>query len=301
MHSAPKQLPVPATRTLCWRPSTLERSREENESIMRQRSILIDGLTIEILDSEGEGLPVFACHGNSSAADSFAGLHNSPLGSRYRNMAISLPGHGASSGYAENESEPGYSIEMLGRLLAKVIEAQECKPYVLIGHSLGGHALLEALDHFHGAAGMMLICAPPIAHEVLGQAFQPDPSAGQLFKEGLSEAEALRLAACFCAGRDKDLLQPMPQRILRTAPGSARRSAPAWLQANSVTSGRSWTPRRSRSPCLPGLRIDSSVQTTSLPSSPTSGGAAGQSGTMVAAMCRTWRPPSASSKCSPNS
>jgi len=186
---------------------------------MRQRSILIDGLTIEILDSEGEGLPVFACHGNSSAADSFAGLLNSPLGSRYRIMAISLPGHGASSGYAENESEPGYSIEMLGRLLAKVIEAQECKPYVLIGHSLGGHALLEALDHFHGAAGMMLICAPPIAHEVLGQAFQPDPSDGLLFKEGLSEAEALRLAACFSAGRDNDLLQPMTQRILRTAPG----------------------------------------------------------------------------------
>src|SRR3569832_434371 len=145
MHSAPKQLPVPATRTLCWRPSTLERSREENESIMRHRSILIDGLPIEILDSEGEGLPVFACHGNSSAADSFAGLLNSPLGSRYRIMAISLPGHGASSGYAENESEPGYSIEMLGRLLAKVLEAQVCLFFVLFGFCLGGFVLFVVL------------------------------------------------------------------------------------------------------------------------------------------------------------
>ena len=38
---------------------------------MRQRELIIDGLAIELLDSEGDGLPVFVCHGNSSAADSF--------------------------------------------------------------------------------------------------------------------------------------------------------------------------------------------------------------------------------------
>ena len=185
---------------------------------MRQRELIIDGLAIELLDSEGDGLPVFVCHGNSSAADSFAGLLDSPLGRRHRIIAISLPGHGASGAYAGDRAELGYSIEMLGHLLAQVIEAHACTPYVLVGHSLGGHALLEALDRFDGAAGLMLVSAPPIAHAVLGAAFQPDPSAGLLFQATLDDTEAYRLAACFTAGTDEDLLQPMARRIRRTAP-----------------------------------------------------------------------------------
>ena len=113
---------------------------------MKQLCKDIGGLQIECLISSGDSNPIFIFHGNSSCAAAYEGLLNSRLGKQYKIIAVSFPGHGASSYFQNN---PDYvSIAMLGQLTAKVIQAFDPSSYLLIGQSLGGHALLESL-HLH--------------------------------------------------------------------------------------------------------------------------------------------------------
>jgi pimeloyl-ACP methyl ester carboxylesterase len=185
---------------------------------IRERDISVDGVRFEVIESSGTGLPLFAFHGNSSAADSFCALIDSDMGQRHKIIAISLPGHGGSEALSEADASDGYAIENLGRLLARAVASYDYPSYVLLGHSLGGHALLEGLDFFGGAVGLMLVSAPPITVDVLQAAFRPDPSDGLLFRDVLSPDEARSLAACFTASTDPALLNALVRRIQQTDP-----------------------------------------------------------------------------------
>ncbi|NRR33516.1 alpha/beta hydrolase [Oxalobacteraceae bacterium] len=158
------------------------------------RSLRIDGLELEILESSGGGIPLFLFHGNSSAASSFETLLASPLGQRQRMIALSFPGHGKS---APANDDARYSIAALGALAARVVAATGAPRYYLLGQSVGGHALLEALDQFPGALGLVLVSAPPISLDTLAQAFRPDPVDGCLFKADLSPAQLALLGESF--------------------------------------------------------------------------------------------------------
>jgi pimeloyl-ACP methyl ester carboxylesterase len=162
---------------------------------MLTRTIAIQGHSIELVESSGSGEPLIVLHGNSSAADSFAGLLASPLGAARKLVSISLPGHGGSSGLSQGSDD--ISIEDIGRIAASIVKELDYARYWLLGASLGGHAILEALPAFSGARGLALVSAPPISLERAGAAFAPDPSGGLLFKGALDEREQERLARCF--------------------------------------------------------------------------------------------------------
>jgi pimeloyl-ACP methyl ester carboxylesterase len=166
-------------------------------STPRSRHIDIDRLRLEVRESEGAGMPIFLFHGNSGAANSFDAILKGPLGRRRRMIAVSLPGHGGSGPAPDTAS---YRIRELGLVAARLVESWGESRYVLVGQSLGGHALLEALDAFPGAAGLVLISSPPISMETLARAFLPDPSNGCLFKASLDEAELRLLQSCFTNG-----------------------------------------------------------------------------------------------------
>lgn len=181
-----------------------------------KRILDIDGIPTEVLESGGQGDPIFIFHGNSSAADSFRRLMDGALGQRHRIVAVSFPGHGGSA--QASEPEAMYSIQMLGRFASQVVRAHGAARYWLVGQSMGGHALMESIDRFPGAQGLLLISSPPVSLATLGEAFRPDPSAGCLFKGELTEDEIALLVRCFgekLPGPDQALLA---HNIKRTDP-----------------------------------------------------------------------------------
>jgi pimeloyl-ACP methyl ester carboxylesterase len=162
---------------------------------MNHRIIRLGARTIELVESQGAGVPIILCHGNSGAANGWSQLLRSPLGQRYRMIALSFPGHGTSS--PAYDPAAAYTIESLGRLVADVVRHLELSHYWLVGHALGGHAILEALDRFPDALGVMLVSAPPLSLDTLDKAFLPDPTDGRLFKGKLTVKEACMVASCF--------------------------------------------------------------------------------------------------------
>lgn len=152
----------------------------------------VAGHRLEVLQSPGTGCPVFLFHGNSSGAQIFSELLCSPLGKEYRLVACSLPGHGASR-WSEMPAED-YSVPSLGKLLSAFVRSFRAPGYWLIGHSLGAHAIYEAMDAFDGVLGMIAVSAPPINSGLLANAFLPDPCNGAIFRRELQPVEIDALA-----------------------------------------------------------------------------------------------------------
>jgi pimeloyl-ACP methyl ester carboxylesterase len=183
---------------------------------MKQRRLTIENLNIEVLESNGKGTPIFLFHGNSSAANSYENILESAHFQNHSIIAVSFPGHGNS----DVSSDPSffYTIEMLGKIAAKVVDYYNFQHYWLVGHSLGGHAILEVLDEFPGALGLVLISAPPMSPSSLGEAFKPDPVAGCLFKGILKKNEMKHMASCLVNRQDKKIIDGMVVNIRNTDP-----------------------------------------------------------------------------------
>jgi len=182
---------------------------------MLKRTLELDGRAIEILESQGRGDPLYLIHGNSSAANVFEALLRGPLGKEKKLIAFSLPGHGGS---APLEARDRISIEEIGRVAGRVVRELGYARYWLLGASLGGHAVLEALEEFPGVLGVILVSAPPISVATIGAAFHADPSGGLLFKGALDDAEVQQLASCFVAPELADASTLVSSNIRRTDP-----------------------------------------------------------------------------------
>ncbi len=112
-------------------------------------------------ESPGAGRPILLVHGNSSSSRIWQKQLQGPLGTKYRLIAIDLPGHGASSPAANPEQDysgPGYSA-----CVAAIARELGLKGAVVVGWSLGGHAVLNAATSLPMAAGLMIFGTPPIS------------------------------------------------------------------------------------------------------------------------------------------
>lgn len=174
----------------------------------------VDGLRIECLVSAGISDPVFIFHGNSSEASAYEALLNSDIGKKYQLIAVSFPGHGESSYYT---NEPDYvSIAMLGQFTAKLVQQFNPQRYLLIGQSLGGHALLEALHLHPNAAGLCLVSAPPFSLSTISKVFREDPTGGLLFSNELDEAGVERFADAFIHNPNPEIKNSLKESIRKT-------------------------------------------------------------------------------------
>ncbi|QUQ63639.1 alpha/beta fold hydrolase [Kutzneria sp. CA-103260] len=148
------------------------------------------GFELAYRSSAGTGRTVVLVHGNSSSSAVWQGVLDGPFGSRFRCLAVDLPGHGASPRVA------GYSLPVYASALADFVP----KDAVVVGWSLGGHAVLHAARSLDHAAGFVIFGTPPIATAAsLAEAFLPNPAFNVGFQGEVSTDDAIAYANAMLA------------------------------------------------------------------------------------------------------
>ncbi len=161
---------------------------------MEPKSIQLGTARLAYYESAGRGPAVVFIHGNSFSGLAFSRQFESPLGEKYRLVAIDLPGHGASA-WAE---DPGarYTMAAYAEVLSAAAGKLGLDDGVFVGWSLGGHIVLEASGALKKARGFMVFGAPPIGFPApLEEAFLPNPATPAFFKSELSDEEVRAMAA----------------------------------------------------------------------------------------------------------
>jgi pimeloyl-ACP methyl ester carboxylesterase len=130
--------------------------------------------SIAFIDTAGTGVPVVMIHANSVCKESFKPQISALAGLR-RVIAFDLPGHGASGNAVDPRrtySIPGYADALLEALKGLSVDR-----FVAVGHSLGGHVVLEMLAKEASVDGALIFGTPPIANNLDGlqAGFKPTP------------------------------------------------------------------------------------------------------------------------------
>jgi pimeloyl-ACP methyl ester carboxylesterase len=98
-------------------------------------------------------------HGNSSSHRFWSPLLQGKLKTYYNFLTFDLPGHGQSP--AAEDAALTYSLPSYVEILKDVLKSYNLKHYYIFGHSLGGHVVLEALEHLDNCMGAMIMGTPP--------------------------------------------------------------------------------------------------------------------------------------------
>lgn len=181
--------------------------------------------------SGGTGRPVVFVHGNSSSSRVWQPLLEGAFGARYRCLAVDLPGHGEAPPAADPDD---YSVPGFAAAVTALAREEGLHEAVLVGWSLGGHAVLEAAGALgDAAAGFVVFGTPPVRDGAsFAQAYLPDSPLGIGFQETISAGEARTYAAGLLAPQSAVPLEPLVADILGTDP--AVRSG----VARSIAEGR---------------------------------------------------------------
>lgn len=158
-----------------------------------RRTIRTDFGDIAVLESSGTGMPVLMIHGNSSCKAVFRHQFESPAATRFRMIAIDLPGHGESG---DAPGENAYTLPFYADAALHVLDVMGAPEAAVLGWSLGGHIGLEMLARRPRLGGLMIVGTPPYGHGFLGmmRAFQVNLSLLLATRARLSAAEARRFA-----------------------------------------------------------------------------------------------------------
>lgn len=155
-------------------------------------NLIVNQQPVTVYDSGITGPAVVFLHGNSHHGGTFRPLLHVLPEENYRVILIDLPGHGASS--AAVDPDWAYNIPGYADTLVEIVRELGVEDAVFIGHSLGGHVIMEALPSLNHARGALLMGAPPVSSPAdVGEAFLPNPAAQAFFKENMTSEEAIGL------------------------------------------------------------------------------------------------------------
>lgn len=150
-----------------------------------------DGISISYFDTgkPNDGRPTLCFfHGNSSSKQSFENQFKGILKDRYRLVAFDLPGQGESQW--TSSSEAPYQLNHLLKIIDQVTYQLGCSDGILIGHSLGGHLLLQSALKCNKFKGMVLFGTPPLTNPPnFMEGFFPTEAVSSFFKKDLTEKE----------------------------------------------------------------------------------------------------------------
>lgn len=142
-----------------------------------RKTINIEGLKLSYRDENSDrDFSIVLIHGNSQASSTFLHQLRSEALAEYRLLALDLPGHG----YSERAEK--YSVPLLVRALTSFVTKLELKNFILVGHSLGGHLVLEALSSLN-PRGILVSGAPALTKPLDPTVFHPHPSIGLFYEK----------------------------------------------------------------------------------------------------------------------
>lgn len=154
---------------------------------MHRKAIEINGQKISYYESPGKGPAVVMIHGCAMSGLSWERQFESPLGEKYRLIAVDLPGHGQS----DNASEPKktYTLPGYADILVSFVNHLALEKAVFVGYSLGGHIIFEAADRLPASGivtiGSTVVDAPPS----IPKAFHPHAAFPLAFKADWTEED----------------------------------------------------------------------------------------------------------------
>gem|GEM_PF-1315398 len=190
------------------------------------------GLTLASYEAGNPaGSPIFFLHGNSLSAQTFCRQLTAPELQRFRLLAPDLPGHGHSP-----DAPEFYSMPRLKQVLLAAIQALNCTEALVVGHSYGGHLLLDLLPQLPGLRGLLTIGTPPVSSGAdLAAAFALNETGMLLYAPTLSAEQAQALAAyCLRPGAPADEVALLATAFARTD-GRVRTALAASIQAGELS------------------------------------------------------------------
>lgn len=129
---------------------------------MKTKTIPYRGQFLSIKEDGLQGAtPILFLHGNSASSQTWEKQFNSFLKDKYHLFAYDFLGFGE-SGRSENPAQD-YDINSLTGSVIAVIQHFNLEDYFIVGHSLGGHIIVQSLDRLPGCKGIISIGAPPIS------------------------------------------------------------------------------------------------------------------------------------------
>lgn len=195
--------------------------------MLKQNKMQLTSMELAYYESVGNGRSIMLIHGNSASGQTYQHQLNSPLGEKYRIVAIDLPGHGDSDPF-DNMSDygmPGYA-----KIVAEAAEALDMQDGIFVGWSLGGHIVLEAHNLLPQATGFVIFGTPPLAFPpAMEEAFLPNPAMAAAFSPDITKEQAQAFAASFFAPGAPPPETSFIDDILRTD-GNARAGLAASIQ-----------------------------------------------------------------------
>lgn len=127
-------------------------------------------------------LTIIFVHGNSTSSIIWEHQLQEEKLKTFSMVAFDMPGHGKSA------SQKDYSIKNLIQILKE--NCEQYKSVILIGHSFGGHLVMESLPFINNCIGVLVFGAPPVRKPInIEEAFLPNEKMGNLFKGDLNEME----------------------------------------------------------------------------------------------------------------
>lgn len=180
---------------------SLEQRSEALSLSSSVRSVVIEGELIgrqrvAYVDSGADKPAIVFIHSNSCSyfcwerqlAATLPDGSANPLAADFRLIAFDLPGHGATRRIDSGTN--AYSIAFYAEAVAAFADALGLDDAVYVGHSLGGHALIEAGTLLPSPAGALIFGTPPVSTpEQIGAAFFPMPGGPHFLEADLSRED----------------------------------------------------------------------------------------------------------------
>lgn len=174
--------------------------RHEHPYMLYKEIELSSGL-LSYMDTEKKLPTIVLIHGNSQSSAGFLPLVDRELGNHYRIVTLDLPGHGIS--HPANNAEKVYQIEGFASVLIELVDKIDLAGAIWLGHSLGGHILLNAISSLPTASGMMIVGTSPLSPSApMSQAYLPNPDVRYLFTPETGQMAAEKVATIVAAPRD---------------------------------------------------------------------------------------------------